>query len=402
MSSNKNSTFICPLPWKHFSTHPNGQVGICCQSSEPYIGIAATNNVLLTIYEKSILQIVNSDSFRQIRRDFLEGKVPLACQGCYQLEQGSSISDRQTYLKKFPLTREKMKKLTSADGSITPEFKLLELRLGNICNLKCITCNPGSSKKWLPDLDQIKKVPNFPMYHGLDFSTQSEFNWPMSRAFWNELHTYTDQVELINMNGGEPFLISEHFEFLQYLIDSSRSSNITLHYNTNGTIRSSQLEKLWPHFKHIKLSISIDDVSKRNEYIRFPAKWDKLVDNLKYFCSGKFDVEIIQTVSAFNFLYLGELHDFLIREGLDINITLNVVTTPIYLSPNIIPADIRKRAILKLLFKYNLPFSREVHTLFFNDYHNASEQLNFFKYVDTLDNIRSLSYKKTFPKLATI
>ena len=51
---------------------------------------------------------------------------------------------------------------------------------------------------------------------------------------------------------------------------------------TNGTVAGSWLE-MARHFKHLDCSISIDGFGKHYDYIRYPAKWDKLAVNIPAF-----------------------------------------------------------------------------------------------------------------------
>lgn len=57
-----------------------------------------------------------------------------------------------------------------------------------------------------------------------------------------------------------------------------------LNYNTNGTILPSQeLLNLWKQFRIVQLDFSIDDVGNRFEYQRYPANWNEVIGNLRWY-----------------------------------------------------------------------------------------------------------------------
>ena len=91
--------FICDLPWKHLSVHPHGNCSICCVADHSYLGSQAlvgedaTLNVL-NVSTDSIESIVNSDSYKTIRKEMLEGKKPLACKTCWDVEESGGRSKR--------------------------------------------------------------------------------------------------------------------------------------------------------------------------------------------------------------------------------------------------------------------------------------------------------------------
>ena len=75
--------FLCDLPWKHISVHPHGVCSVCCVSNHAH-GQSASNILPDGGYEKiniseGIPTIINSDSFKEIRKQMVNGEVPPAC-----------------------------------------------------------------------------------------------------------------------------------------------------------------------------------------------------------------------------------------------------------------------------------------------------------------------------------
>ena len=84
-------------------------------------------------------------------------------------------------------------------------------------------------------------------------------------------------VEHMDFTGGEPFMIEQHFDLLRHAVESGYAKNISIHYNTNGTIRPpKEIFDLWKEFKHCEVMFSIDGIFKKFEYIRSGAVWDEV------------------------------------------------------------------------------------------------------------------------------
>jgi MoaA/NifB/PqqE/SkfB family radical SAM enzyme len=136
--------------------------------------------------------------------------------------------------------------------------------------------------------------------------------WPRkATAFWDELLDNAKDIKYLEITGGEPFMIREHFEFLEKLVELGYSSDIEIHYNTNGTIYPEQAG-IWEQFKHVEIAFSIDDISDRFEYQRHGANWNSVVSNISQFKQLKknnnnISLQVCVTSNIFNVYYLEEL-----------------------------------------------------------------------------------------------
>ena len=61
---------------------------------------------------------------------------------------------------------------------------------------------------------------------------------------------------------------------LKWLLTKDTAKIFSLHYNTNGTHWSKEVD-LWKNFKMVNLSFSIDGIGDQFEYMRYPGKWDQ-------------------------------------------------------------------------------------------------------------------------------
>jgi hypothetical protein len=183
------------------------------------------SNKLLNMDTTSVPDILNSHSFNLVREEMLLGKEPKACSRCYQAERNGEWNKRQHENLKFNW------KSPNRINVVTDDLEFLELRLGNVCNLACATCNSFSSSKWKQDEIKLsKKLPWFTAYDS------AQASWFESVEFYAKLAEQSKNVKVIYINGGEPFLIKAHKRLLDDLIVQGVAGEIELEYSTNVTI----------------------------------------------------------------------------------------------------------------------------------------------------------------------
>jgi MoaA/NifB/PqqE/SkfB family radical SAM enzyme len=332
----------CCLPWNHLATHPNGTVTLCCQADmDNAAGFAKTSGgALLNLNKHSVIEIVNSYSFKQARLEMLDDKEPFACRRCYESERNGGWSKRLYENKNFNWGG-KEEGYTRVDdlGYIHPEFEFIELRLGNVCNLKCMTCNSISSAKWIAD----EKILGEKIQWFKPQTETKQSKWFSSEEFYDVLAAHGPSLKKIYINGGEPLLVKEHKVLLQALVDRGFAANIDLQYNTNLTITDLEVVELWSKFRTVYLMASIDDVGTRNEILRFPSKWNDTWENLYWYWRHKpanTHMVVCQTISALNAEYMYDMMAWL--KVLGIGHVANYVHWPSYFSAKAIPPKYRE------------------------------------------------------------
>ena len=398
--------FLCDLPWVHFSIFPHGTTTVCCEAihdqatGHGYNLKNGNEKHLLGIKDNSISDIVNSDNYKRIRREMLGGKVPDACVGCKKIEDSGGRSKRIKDSQWFDDWESK----TSADGSIIPDIRSIELRLGNHCNLKCRSCNAESSTLWISDYNAIKnQVPLASNYDNIKSQDIYSFDWPESDEFYDDLEQYIDNLDELHISGGEPFLVPKHFRLLELLHKRGRT-DINIGYHTNLTY---DIERIRPaleilqDFKNVRFNCSIDDVAERNSYIRNPAKWDQSINNLRTFKNDYNNIFLIvcQTVNAYNFMYIEELHQYLVENDLDVYHYYNHVHSPNYQTAYIIDPEYRKQKIESIIHKLPDRQFEDISGRYKNDLYYEDAKKTFINFTTALDNRRGEDWKKLFPKL---
>lgn len=402
------SESFCPLPWQHLATHPHGGVTLCCISDHTDGLNRARNHKetydeFLDLNSNTIEQHMNSDYYKEVRLQMLNNIKPKACMRCYAEEAKGIKSKRQHEATVFPsYTADYASKLTSEDGSIPMDLRFVELRLGNVCNVRCRTCNPASSSKWLEDYKDIVQKADFVNkgYLGLNFP--EDFKWAEDDNFYDDLYNSAPNLEVLYINGGEPTLIKQHWTYLQKLVDSGRSENIVLWYNINCTMLPPIALELWPKFKEARICLSIDDLEDRNAFIRSGTDWNAVCNTIDKLLPHKEDLvlRITQTVSAYNYATLPQFFEW--ANSIGIEVDMNFVYDPDYLSPAVIP--VKARELIHTQFRKALGNDHKLGTLlsmYNNDNWEELKWEQFCRYNDLLDKNDSSDWRSTFKNLVT-
>lgn len=384
----------CSLPWKHLATHPHGGVTLCCVSDHSNAKNRARNfheNSVeyLDLNHDRIDSIMNSDYFKEVRVQMLNNEVPEACKRCFTEETNGVRSKRIEENERLQFTEDMARAITKSDGTIPVDFKFVELRLGNLCNVKCRTCNPASSTSWSSEYQKLQQEVKFVTKY--DKSIDS--SWTLANGFWVDLLEHSKDVELIYVNGGEPTLVEKHWKYLEKLIELGLNKQITLWYNINMTNLPDELIELWSHFKDVQVTCSIDDLGDRNEYIRTGTKWNKVIANLDKLQNLPWvKVSVCQTVSWLNVYYLDEFHSFMKDRGLHVH--MNFVYDPKFLSVSVLPQSLSE-LIFSQLENLDTWKLNALRGQFRND-NLTADLTQGVEYNDWLDRSRNTKFSEVF------
>jgi MoaA/NifB/PqqE/SkfB family radical SAM enzyme len=198
----------------------------------------------------------------------------------------------------------------------------LDLKLGNICNLKCRICGSWSSSTFATE-ELANLGPNEDRKTNHHYQMLRQGAWPReNEKFWSEIDRVVDQIRYVEFTGGEPFMIQEHFDMLQGIVDRGIAHQVEIHYNTNGTQWPEQAEEIWQYFKHVEVAFSIDDVGARFEYQRSNAEWSQVCENIQRFRTMRerllnMTLQVCCTVNVFNVLYLEQVAQWIDQQDFD-------------------------------------------------------------------------------------
>lgn len=319
---------FCVLPWISLEAAPLGTVRPCCLAEDEILDNAGDKFNLRTA---GFQEIQNSEYMNQLRQAFLEGKQPETCRKCWREEEAGRTSKRQH-------TLDRLQHVISDESWSTDAKPLmfLDLKLGNICNLKCRICGSWSSSTFateeivnMSDPENRKTNPHYLML--------KQGAWPRETPkFWHEIDGVLEGIRYIEFTGGEPFMIQEHFDMLEKICQRGLAPGVEIHYNTNGTHYPKQAEEIWRHFRTVEIAFSVDDINERFEYQRTGAVWQEVRENLKRFQDlrarhSNIKLQVCSTVNVFNVMYLEDLANWIDQQGFNF-IYWNMLHQPDYFS----------------------------------------------------------------------
>lgn len=373
------SKISCCLPWIHLATHPNGAASLCCQAKlDDASGFAKTDGKMLNLENRKVIDILNSDSYVDVRNKMINNIEPSTCSRCYDAERNNEWSKRLFENERFKWNPNNLNGYVS-EGNL--EF--IELRLGNVCNLACVTCNSISSSKWIKD--EIKIAEKLKWYKDITYIETKNHRWFENEIFYEELAEKNPSLKKIYINGGEPFLIKAHKRLLQKLIETNRSTDIDLEYSTNVTIKPEEYIDLFKEFKSVTIMLSVDDIGERNDWLRWPSNWGNIEENIQWYLKNRLDnmkLILCQTVSCLNVFYLDEMMRYCKQKNL--NYTANFVYSPSIFSAKSLN-DFQKIEIKNKYQGYDLS---QLHSWLELTFDSESKK-RLDEFVDELDNIRN-------------
>lgn len=369
---------FCYAPWTNLEVLTSGDILPCCKF-QPQLYKDQYN-----IVTHSIEDYRNSQMLAEVKQQFVIGKWPRGCERC-KIEEASNIpSKRQLDLERWQHHYDEY----NLDSN---QLLTVSIAFGNTCNLKCIICNSTASSKWRQEELEL-------------YGTAAPNIESVRKGVIDSITALAPKLTHLDVHGGEPFLsgIDQHHQLLDYYIESGQSQDITLHYTTNGSIfPDSSWRQRWSHYKAVDLQISIDGVGDRYEYLRYPANWDTLCNNVRQYqlfklTNANFSVSIAHTVSAYNVLYLDEFFNWCQSKKLP-KPWLGKLHWPIHLRPGVWPAEAKSFIVDKLNSSQHQDVRNWAALLQSSD--NSMHFEEFCHYTQTHDQYRGLSFTETFPEL---
>lgn len=332
---------FCVLPWISLEASPIGSVRPCCLAEEEIVDDQGEKFDLLNC---SLGDAQQSQYMQDLRQQFLDGEQPRTCRKCWQEERAGRTSKRIHTLDRL--------KHVIQDTEWTQAAKplqFLDLKLGNICNLKCRICGSWSSSTFATE--ELQYVED--KKSSFHYTMLRKGAWPRENAqFWTQIHGILDQIHYIEFTGGEPFMIQEHFDLLQGIVDRGIAHQVEIHYNTNGTQWPEQAPEIWQHFKTVEVAFSIDDVGSRFEYQRTNALWPQVQENIRRFQELRQNMpnlrlQVCSTVNVFNVMYLETLAHWIDRQQFDF-VYWNMMHEAYYFSISTLPDQAKQQAMARL------------------------------------------------------
>jgi sulfatase maturation enzyme AslB (radical SAM superfamily) len=336
-----NKSF-CSLGFNHISTRPDGMIRVCCNTHEHVI--RDDNGIPFNFGTHSVDQFLNSTEYKQLRQDMIDGKPIPACSYCYDQEKFGNESPRFVYNRMYPMyLKDKSLSVERKPHDIT----YLDLRFGNMCNLKCVSCGPHCSSQIDKETKMIAKTD--PDILSFQQVMDSDINaWYKTDTFTENLDEIKNKLKLVYLTGGEPTIVEENYNFMQLLIDKNLSKNIKLKISTNLTNVNPRFFEMLKQFNAVQLMCSIDGVGHVQEYLRPPSKWNVIDANFRKVLElENAQVMVTPMIQNLNLEFIADLFEYV--EGFNktnlykhIEIYPYYIYTPPRLKVQVLPVEYRK------------------------------------------------------------
>ncbi len=348
------SKTYCAFPWTNLYIANFNQMMPCCNFTDAFQ------------VSTSPTEFFHGEQMNKIREDMLAGKEIPGCENCYFNERAGVPSERS--------------KANNLFGTVTtPQLRMVDIMLDNVCNLKCRMCNSAYSHRWKSDeIALYGRAIDAPKYK--------------KNSYVDDLNL--DNIERIILQGGEPLYSPDFEKVLDKLNEQNTLENVELWISTNATIiPSEKVVGYLKRFKFVSISLSLDGYDKLFEYIRKNADFEKVKKVLDFFhslASETISFGINCTVTIYNINHISDIKEYYKKNYPKFNWSQNGLILPEELCISNTPQEF-KDELFKTITDPNL-----IKVL------NNSEK-NLFKYfvyyTETLDKIRNDNLKEANPWL---
>jgi radical SAM protein with 4Fe4S-binding SPASM domain len=307
----KQTDTFCSAPWSHLHVLPEGDVLPCCMWD---YGVYEDGGRFGNINDYDDIQdLFNNERFRELRQSFLSNKSVDGCHRCYHKEKFNRWSSFRTFMNGDKILTEDVERTvmsTHADGSIDDiTVTYLDIRFGNICNLKCRMCGHHLSSTWYDELVREAEITG-------GSAPDQKF---VHVDCYDKIEPFLDSVTEIYFAGGEPTLYPEHLRILDHLVEIG-NTDLHIRYNTNMSslkYKGRDFIDVWQNFSHVSIGASIDDQGAVVSYIRTGLDWERVCNNMSRLITEAPHVRtvITPTIGILNLETFPAFHQFAIENG---------------------------------------------------------------------------------------
>jgi sulfatase maturation enzyme AslB (radical SAM superfamily) len=279
----------------------------------------------LGLRETACCLLPAAHDIKKIRTQMLHGIRPAECAMCWRNEDANLLSDRQ--IKNQTLSFLGDTSIQSLlDQCLRDQYSVAMIKVdtSNTCNATCVTCGSNSSSAWGALERKNNIVP--------------ENNWRIPHDKFDHQFDYST-IKMVSFRGGEPFLSPTNFDILDKLLKHN-NNNCFVSFVTNGSFNLTKTQKnILRKFKKVNFCFSIDGIGPVFEYMRYPLRWNKILDNIKWAQDYEIDVSVSYTLSNINLWYHAQTTAWFNQQG--INYLINLVGHPSHFQPSALPESIK-------------------------------------------------------------
>lgn len=362
----KHNKSFCAVPFVSTMINTDTTVRYCCMVKGSFNKLKKPDGKnFYTCKDNFINEAWNSTDMREIRKSMINGDKIEGCDVCYLQEESGRTSNRQHSINEWKWRlgdqelRNRVQQAIDNDGIVYEDPVYLDLRLGNLCNLKCRMCNPwNSSQIYKEHLEIVENDKEYEKVWNKTFgilpsNIMDDQQWFDHDIMWDQVISLIPKLKKVYMTGGEPTLIKNNFKFMKSCIEQGRK-DILLFFNTNCTNINKNFLDLIKQFDNVNINASMDGIGHVNEYIRSPSDWTQISNNIEAIAQlPNVHLGITPTVQVYNIFNLVEILRWVeqlnkkYNKQIFIDFLINV--HPYHLNINILPDDMRYQVLGELV-----------------------------------------------------
>ena len=427
---------FCKTVWNGLHILPDGYIRLCSigQNTDKNLDMQRARDKdgnVMHILTHSVRDIMNSDKHKEVRLFNVNNpdKWSPHCDCCENREiitkfdRNHKNKSRRVYLmgiednnvvSEFDYTQNKI----DSEGNIDWMPSSLDIRFGNLCNQKCVMCNPTFSNLWYEEYFDYFKTNSFGQGTKItvtkDINTGKwleppELSWFEDPRWWVKFDEMMPHLRHIYITGGEPMVTPAHDIMLDKLIESGHAKNIWLEYDTNASAINDKIAQRWSHFKKVHIRASLDAIGEQYELIRFGGKWEKFQNNIKKLKQYQIDsVGKIQLLAISTCFQIPTCYSIIESEewcnSIGVNFHLRFLEGPERLSAASL-SDKSKNDLLQYYIENKDRSQKSEMIISYlknhmgEKFHKPDSIKEFLRFMNYLDDSRNTNWKSVFPKI---
>ena len=287
-------------------------------------------------------------------------------------------------------------------------FTLKVRGFGNHCNLKCYMCFPPNSTSRMNEMKAANKESidiflrsNSDPHEELEKERKKLLDIDAEKTtVYQAIESVSSNISQINFAGGEPVMIEEYYNLMDKFIESGDASEVSVFMNSNLSrlgFKDKNIMNYIDKFKRFFISASIDDIAERDEWIRYPSKFNKVLEN--YAALSKHpnvDMNVNVTWSILNIANAENIIEYFKDLKIKVNANLNFVNSPICLSVKNYPF---KEELIERYSKSDNVILQSLAKSLQEEF--VQEEFDTaIRYIKDMDRVRKTKSYKVFPELS--
>lgn len=341
-----NKDIFCNIPWYELHINHDGSYDLCgCMSSLITQTDAAEE---WNIRNYPVEEYWQSRRLRNERLSKMGNTPNPACGVCQYQDSIGNHSKRikenlksvifydKNFYKSFEQSphRSAFEYSLANDGATLTQPASYHLSLGNECDLACIMCSPNSSFKLAQD------------YKLLGWAKDARrLNWTDDAGIWSDFCKTILKTNLISLHiiGGEPTVNKRFVELLDLFVNAGRT-DFSFSFTTNCMHNIDHLWNRLSKFKRIEIGLSVETVTKSNDYVRYGGDIDCILSNIQDFktkAPANVDFVVRTVPSIVTITEYTKVIDWCLENNLLLNSYFAV--DPLWQQIKLLPDDIKSR-----------------------------------------------------------